>query len=175
MLYLPHLNGERSPFTDPTARGALVNLSPATTTGTMCRAVLEGVAYNYRTLSNSLGMDTTGVIDEPLPMVGGGARSKLWTSTIADVLRRPIAPTSDAASVAARGCAAGAFQVPAAVGRRRRGFATGRILPRRPGWFGRRGGDSKRRKRIRTRRENYAVWSKLHEALKNAGAGELVR
>ena len=89
VLYLPHLNGERSPFTDPTARGALVNLSPATTTGTMCRAVLEGVAYNYRTLSNALGMDTTGAIDEPLPMVGGGARSKLWTSTIADVLRRP--------------------------------------------------------------------------------------
>ena len=64
--------------------------------------------------------------------------------------------------------------VPAAVGRRRRRFATGRILPRRPGWFGRRVGDSKRRKLIRTRRELRGL-VKVTEALKGAGAGELVR
>ena len=174
VLYLPHLNGERSPFTDPTARGALVNLSPATTTGTMCRAVLEGVAYNYRTLSNSLGMDTTGVIDEPLPMVGGGARSKLWTSTIADVLRRPIAPQSDAGSVAARGCAAGAFQY-----LRLWEGADGDLPP--DGYFP--GGQVGSVDGLVTPNDanssvhdgNYAVWSKLHEALKGAGAGELVR
>ena len=174
VLYLPHLNGERSPFTDPTARGALVNLSPATTTGTMCRAVLEGVAYNYRTLSNSLGMDTTGVIDEPLPMVGGGARSKLWTSTIADVLRRPIAPKSDAGSVAARGCAAGAFQY-----LRLWEGADGDLPP--DGYFP--GGQVGSVDGLVTPNDanasvhdgNYAVWSKLHEALKGAGAGELVR
>ena len=94
VLYLPHLNGERSPFTDPTARGCLVNLSPATTTGTMCRAVLEGVAYNYRTLSNSLGMETTGAIEEPLPIVGGGG-----TVEALDIHHRGCSPSTHSASI----------------------------------------------------------------------------
>ena len=174
VLYLPHLNGERSPFTDPTARGCLVNLSPATTTGTMCRAVLEGVAYNYRTLSNSLGMETTGAIEEPLPIVGGGARSKLWTSTIADVLHRPIAPKSDAATVAARGCAAGAFQY-----LRLWDGADGDEPP--GGYFP--GGQDVSTDGVVAPNDvnssvhdwNYAVWSRLHGALKGAGAGDLVR
>ena len=117
---------------------------------------------------------TTGVIDEPLPMVGGGARSKLWTSTIADVLRRPIAPTSDAASVAARGCAAGAFRY-----LRLWEGADGDLPP--DGYFP--GGQvgsvdgvvTPNDANASVHDENYAVWSKLHEALKNAGAGELVR
>lgn len=121
VLYLPHLNGERSPFTDPTARGSFVNLSPRTTRGHLCRAVLEGVAYNYRALAESLNAELDATDDEkekgagvalppPLPLVGGGARSRLWTQTLADVLGRPVKPVPDAATVAARGTAAGAFR-----------------------------------------------------------------
>jgi xylulokinase len=47
-LYLPYLNGERSPIRDPLARGAFVGLSAATTRADLDRAVLEGVAFAYR-------------------------------------------------------------------------------------------------------------------------------
>ena len=130
-MFLPHLNGERSPFTDPLARGAFINLSARTTQQQMCRAVLEGVAYNYRALAASLGVELGGGAGEasgaagdlrplcappppppldPLLLVGGGARSQLWTQTLADVLGRPVKPVADASAVGARGCAAGAFQ-----------------------------------------------------------------
>ena len=90
----------------------------------MCRAVLEGVAYNYRALAESLDVEminqrrqsssssssAAAAALPPLPLVGGGARSRLWTQTLADVLGRPIKPVADSSTVAARGCAAGAFQ-----------------------------------------------------------------
>ena len=46
----------------------------------------------------------------PMPFLGGGANSPLWTQIIADATRRPLAPLPDASTVAARGCAAGAFE-----------------------------------------------------------------
>eukprot|EP00959_Pyramimonas_sp_CCMP1952_P359309 7523632-Pyramimonas_sp.AAC.1 len=36
-MFLPHLAGERSPFTDPAARGAFVGLSFASDRGTLAR------------------------------------------------------------------------------------------------------------------------------------------
>lgn len=44
VLYCPWLGGERSPFTDPHARGCFIGLSLATSAADMHRAVLEGVA-----------------------------------------------------------------------------------------------------------------------------------
>ena len=41
LLYLPHLSGERCPFSAPTARGAWVGLHPGSTSADMHRAVLE--------------------------------------------------------------------------------------------------------------------------------------
>ena len=115
VLFLPHLAGERSPFTDANARGGFVNLSMKSDAAAMARAVLEGVAYNYRSLSIALGSEGEGRGGErrgrggALPVVGGGARSALWTRTLADVLNRPVRPVADATEIAARGAAAGVF------------------------------------------------------------------
>uniref|UniRef100_A0A061QQB8 Glycerol kinase n=1 Tax=Tetraselmis sp. GSL018 TaxID=582737 RepID=A0A061QQB8_9CHLO len=105
VLFLPHLQGERSPFTDPSARASFLNISSDTGQAELCRAVLEGVALGYRALAETLGLSQDGV----LPMVGGGARSHLWTQIMADALGRPVLPLEDADAVAARGCAAEAF------------------------------------------------------------------
>ena len=80
----------------------------------MARAVLEGVALGYRSLADTLGLlpnDTTGSGAPPplLPMVGGGAKSALWTKILADVMGCPILPLPDTDAVAARGCAAPAL------------------------------------------------------------------
>ena len=54
VLFLPHLSGERSPFTDPMARGAWVGLSASSSRAHLARAVLEGVAFNFRAIADSL-------------------------------------------------------------------------------------------------------------------------
>ena len=51
VMFMPHLSGERSPFTDPHARGAFVGLSAASSRDDLARAVLEGVAFNFKAIA----------------------------------------------------------------------------------------------------------------------------
>ena len=87
-LFAPHLSGERSPFTDASARGAFVNLSRDVDRACLARASLEGVALNYRAMVSSLG-DVAGG-GAALPFTGGGARSRVWGQVFADVLQTPV-------------------------------------------------------------------------------------
>ena len=187
VLFLPHLNGERSPFTDATARGCFVNLSPATTAGHACRAVPEGVAYNYRSLADAVAAPNDEGLSAlcPMPFLGGGANSPLWTQIIADATRRPLAPLPDASTVAARGCAAGAFEFlglwgPISGNDHDFGESEGGGRAKPPaGYFPRRGGGegdafAPDADAAATHDKNYAVWCKLHDALAGAGAGSLV-
>jgi xylulokinase len=54
MLYLPYLSGERSPFSDPLARGAFIGIAKTTDKAALYRAVLEGVVYAYRNALQAL-------------------------------------------------------------------------------------------------------------------------
>jgi xylulokinase len=103
VLFQPYLRGERTPYNDVSARGAFVGLDAACDGVDLARAVLEGVAYSLR-----LAQDVVGPPSEPLSfvgIVGGGARSPLWTRIIATVLGRPLAIIRDADFVAALGAA----------------------------------------------------------------------
>ena len=81
LLWLPYLQGERTPHLDADARGAIVGLTSAHERSDITRAVLEGVAFSLR--------DAADVIrDIGLPMTdftlaGGGSRSLLWCELIA--------------------------------------------------------------------------------------------
>ena len=48
ILLLPHFNGSGSPHWDPDMRGALWNLSLASTRGEAARAILEGIAFELK-------------------------------------------------------------------------------------------------------------------------------
>jgi xylulokinase len=99
LLYLPYLNGERSPFSDPFARGAFIGLNSSHTQADLTRAVLEGVACAYRHALDSL-------INTPvsrLILTGGGTRSAGWNQLIADVIGVDVAIAEDAANVGLRG------------------------------------------------------------------------
>ncbi len=99
LLYLPYLNGERSPFSDPFARGAFIGLSAAHTRADLCRAVLEGVVYAYKHALDSL-------IPKPLvalTLTGGGTQSVGWCQLFADVCGVPVSLVGDAANVGLRG------------------------------------------------------------------------
>ena len=91
LLFLPYLQGERTPHADPDARGAFVGLELRHDRGALVRAVLEGVAFGLRDsldLLRGLGVDITAA-----RVTGGGARSALWLRICASVLGVPIERT----------------------------------------------------------------------------------
>jgi xylulokinase len=91
VLFLPYLQGERTPHADPDARGAFSGLALQHTRGSLVRAVLEGVAYGLRDsleLLRELGVNPTAGRAS-----GGGARSRLWLEIVASVLGLPLERT----------------------------------------------------------------------------------
>ena len=88
------------PYWDPNLRASFTGVSIASKRGDFCRALLEGVAFSLR--------DCYGTLQEmDLPvtrifLIGGGARSKLWSEIVCNVFNRPVAvPTPGDASFGA--------------------------------------------------------------------------
>ena len=88
VVFLPYLQGERTPHADPGATASFTGLSLRHRRGALARAVLEGVAYGLRDsleLLRELGVEpTAGRVS------GGGARSRLWLEIVASVLGLPL-------------------------------------------------------------------------------------
>ena len=89
LLCLPYWTGAMTPYWDGHARGAFVGLSGVHGKAHMYRAVLEGMAFEQRFLTEGVEKATRQPIDEIL-MLGGGSRSPLWCQIIADVLGRSV-------------------------------------------------------------------------------------
>lgn len=113
LLFMPWLNGERSPVEDRLVRGGFFNQTLQTTRGHLVRAVMEGVAYNSRWLLTYVEQFVDRKLDS-IRMIGGGARSKLWCQIYADVLGRRIQQVDEPVLANARGAA---FQAALALGR----------------------------------------------------------
>jgi len=89
LIYLPYLQGERTPVWDPQARGMFVGLTASTTRSELARAVLEGTAFALRHIIESLDAVLDGPINE-IRAVGGGTKNNLWNQIKADVLQRSL-------------------------------------------------------------------------------------
>jgi xylulokinase len=89
LLFLPWLNGERTPVEDPYLRAALFNYSLSHQRSDVIRAVLEGVALNTRWLFGHVENFFERRVSE-LRLIGGGAESALWCQIFADVLDRRV-------------------------------------------------------------------------------------
>jgi xylulokinase len=89
LIFLPYLIGERSPWWDAHARGAFVGLTMTHGRAEMARAVLEGVAFNLRLILDIL--QEQGRAIPVVRLIGGGARSQVWTQILADAFAKPIA------------------------------------------------------------------------------------
>jgi xylulokinase len=88
--FLPHLNGERTPYLDPGLRGAWTGLNPRHGRPELLRAALEGVAFAARdALGPVLG---TGDDAVHLRLAGGGTTDPAWRQMLADVLGHPLDP-----------------------------------------------------------------------------------
>ena len=88
-IFLPHLEGERAPIWDISARASFSGLHASMGASELARAVLEGVAYSVRLLFGALEA-SSGAQPARLRHAGGGARSDVWCQIRADVLGRPI-------------------------------------------------------------------------------------
>lgn len=99
LLYLPYLRGERSPFSDPLARGAFVGLNMDSKKPDLYRAVLEGVVFAYRHALDALAPEFT----KSLVLTGGGARSRQWCQLFSDMLGMPVTISADGGNVGVRG------------------------------------------------------------------------
>lgn len=102
VLFLPWLNGERTPVDDPMLRGAFFNLATTTTQAHLVRAVMEGVAFNTRWCFHYVEK----FIGRPLfylHFIGGGALSDTWCQIFADVLQREIRRVEHPRQANARG------------------------------------------------------------------------
>lgn len=109
VYFLPYLMGERSPHNDPAARGAFIGMHMDTSRRDLTRAVLEGVAFGLR---DSLEIARKkGLQIRKARLCGGGAKSPLWRTIIANVLDLELeipeteeGPSMGAAILAATGC-----------------------------------------------------------------------
>lgn len=89
LTYLPYLQGERTPWWDPAAKGAFVGLTLNTGHREACRAVLEGIACGWRQII-SLLEDEYAFRPGEIISVGGGSTNALWNQIKATLLDRPV-------------------------------------------------------------------------------------
>ena len=88
VFFLPYLMGERSPINDTNARAAFIGMTMDTSRADMTQAMLEGVAFAIRDsfeVAKSLGL--------AIPrsnICGGGSKSILWRTILANVLGIPL-------------------------------------------------------------------------------------
>lgn len=109
VIFLPYLTGERTPHSDPDAKGVFFGLNITTKREDMTRAVLEGVAFGLRDSLEIL--KSLNVPIEEVRVSGGGAQSPLWKQILADVFNVKVSminskegPAYGAAILAIVGC-----------------------------------------------------------------------
>jgi xylulokinase len=90
IIFLPWFTGNTSsPPTDPFLHGGFINLTTRTTRNHLARAVLEGIAYNWRWLKVSA--EAFSKYKFPYWRIsGGGALSDVWAQIMADVIGIPM-------------------------------------------------------------------------------------
>lgn len=111
VVFLPYLMGERTPYSDPDAKGVFFGLNITSAREDMTRAILEGVCFGLRDsleILKSLNVDI-----KEVRVSGGGAKSPLWRQILADifgvtvkVINSKEGPAYGAAILAAVGCGA---------------------------------------------------------------------
>ena len=88
VFFHPYLLGERAPYWDPNLRGSFVGAAMRHGKAHFLRALLEGVAYSLRDCFRTIL--ELGLQVDDIRLIGGGAKSTLWSQIIADVFARPV-------------------------------------------------------------------------------------
>jgi len=84
LVVLPYFAGERTPISDPDARGVICGLTLSHGRGHLYRAMLEATAFGARHLLEALR--ESGGKAERFVAVGGGTKGGLWTQIVSDAI-----------------------------------------------------------------------------------------
>ncbi len=106
VFFLPTLLGERTPWWDPDARGALIGMTCSHTRADAVRAVYEGIVQALRQCGAV--MEELGLSYETLSLIGGGAKSSIWPQMFADAFHRPVTVPSEPRAATSLGAMAAA-------------------------------------------------------------------
>lgn len=115
LIYHPYLNGELTPYADPSLCASFTGVRASHTKAHFTRAVLEGVAYSL--LDCKKYLDSLSIpYNDVATVIGGGAKGGLWRQMIADALGITLRTTessdSSLGSAMLAGIAAGVFKDP---------------------------------------------------------------
>ena len=83
LLMLPYFSGERTPIHDINAKGTFYGLNLTHTRGDMYRALIEGIAYGTRHVTDTFA--ELGQSPARLLAVGGGTQNELWLQATSDI------------------------------------------------------------------------------------------
>jgi len=84
LVVLPYFAGERTPISDPDARGVICGLTLSHGRGHLYRALLEATAFGARHLLEA--MHDAGGEGKRFVAVGGGTKGGLWTQIVSDAV-----------------------------------------------------------------------------------------
>ncbi|SRR6056297_2347145 len=88
LIYLPHIQGERSPYNNPHASGVLFGLKSEHSNLNIIKAMMEGVAFAIKANFNIINQMDIQITE--LYLTGGGTKSKIWAQIFSDVLNHPV-------------------------------------------------------------------------------------
>ena len=89
VMFHPYLQGERCPYWDADLRASFTGVSISSTRGDFARALMEGVAFSLRDCYRTL--EEMGLPVKRIFLIGGGARSAVWSEIVANVFNRAVA------------------------------------------------------------------------------------
>jgi len=88
LFFHPYLLGERSPYWDSNLRASFTGASMAHRKGHFTRAVMEGVAFSLKDCFRLI--DETGLEVTEFILIGGGAKSEIWSQIICDMFGKKV-------------------------------------------------------------------------------------
>lgn len=88
LIFLPYLNGERTPYWDTTARGVYFGINLSTQKGHFIKAIMEGVSFALRNCIETV--ESLGIEIDEIRAVGGGLKSSVWLNTLGKILKKPV-------------------------------------------------------------------------------------
>lgn len=113
LIIQDHFQGNRTPYTDPLSRGAILGLTLAHEKHHIFRAIMEGISFGTRAILDAFGR--AGYTSSEITVGGGASASDLWMQIHADTAGLTIkipasadAPSTGSAILAAHG--AGHFE-----------------------------------------------------------------
>jgi len=88
LMFLPYLNGERTPYWDSNARGVFFGINMKSTKPHFIKSIMEGVSFALR--HNIETVESLGMAVDQVLAVGGGLKSPVWLPVLSRIIQRPI-------------------------------------------------------------------------------------